>query len=87
VAFGSVDRRSIQLSYGRPAARVAIGGRPANLGGATEIGVYTFAELSPDPATGRSIRPHQRMRDVGEIELAEQVGLNVFGVGEPHRGP
>ncbi len=51
-----------------------------------EIGLYTFAELSPDPETGRVISPQQRVRDlIEEIELAEQVGLDVFGVGEHHR--
>ena len=51
-----------------------------------EIGVYTFADLSPDPATGRVISPEQRMRDLlEEIELADQVGLDLFGVGEHHR--
>jgi probable LLM family oxidoreductase len=51
-----------------------------------EIGLYTFAELSPDPRTGRAITPEQRVRDlIEEIELAEQVGLDVFGVGEHHR--
>jgi probable LLM family oxidoreductase len=51
-----------------------------------EIGLYTFAELSPDPATGSTVTPVQRMRDlVEEIELADQVGLEVFGVGEHHR--
>jgi probable LLM family oxidoreductase len=51
-----------------------------------EIGLYTFAELSPDPRTGRMISPAQRFRDlIEEIELADQVGLDVFGVGEHHR--
>jgi probable LLM family oxidoreductase len=51
-----------------------------------EIGAYTFAELSPDPATGRSISASQRMRDlIEEAELADQVGLDVFGLGEHHR--
>jgi probable LLM family oxidoreductase len=45
-----------------------------------ELGVYTFAELSA------SVSPAQRMRNlVEEIELADQVGLDVFGVGEHHR--
>jgi probable LLM family oxidoreductase len=45
-----------------------------------EIGVYTFAELRG------GISPEQRMRDLlEEIELAEQVGLDVFGIGEHHR--
>jgi probable LLM family oxidoreductase len=51
-----------------------------------EIGLYTFAELSPDPQTGDAITPQQRVRDLmEEIELADQVGLDVFGVGEHHR--
>jgi probable LLM family oxidoreductase len=51
-----------------------------------EIGLYTFAELTPDPNTGRMVSPEQRMRDlIEEIELADQVGLDVFGVGEHHR--
>jgi probable LLM family oxidoreductase len=51
-----------------------------------ELGVYTFAEVTPDPATGRTITPAERLRElVEEIELADQVGLDVFGVGEHHR--
>jgi probable LLM family oxidoreductase len=44
-----------------------------------ELGVYTFAELNDQDAAGR-------MRDLlEEVELAEQVGLDVFGIGEHHR--
>jgi probable LLM family oxidoreductase len=51
-----------------------------------ELGIYTFGELTPDPTTGRTISPQQRVRDlVEEIELADQVGLDVFGIGEHHR--
>jgi probable LLM family oxidoreductase len=51
-----------------------------------ELGIYTFGELTADAATGHTISPHQRLRDlVEEIELADQVGLDVFGVGEHHR--
>ena len=51
-----------------------------------ELGIYTFAELTPDPVTGQSVTPAQRLRDLlEEVELAEQVGLDVFGVGEHHR--
>src|ERR671926_298737 len=51
-----------------------------------ELGLYTFAELTPDPATGRTITPEERLRDLlEEIELADEVGLDVFGVGEHHR--
>ena len=51
-----------------------------------QIGVYTFVENTPDPATGQAISPAQRLRDlIEEIELADQAGLDVFGVGEHHR--
>ncbi len=51
-----------------------------------ELGIYTFAEMSPDPATGRALGPGERLRNLlEEIALADQVGLDVFGVGEHHR--
>jgi probable LLM family oxidoreductase len=51
-----------------------------------ELGIYTFAELTPDAATGRTISHAERLQNlVEEIELADQVGLDVFGVGEHHR--
>lgn len=51
-----------------------------------EIGIYTFAEVTPDPQTGKTISTHQRINNLmEEIELAEQVGLDVFAVGEHHR--
>lgn len=51
-----------------------------------EIGIYTFAELTPDPSTGKIITAHQRIRDLmEEIELTEQAGLDVFAIGEHHR--
>jgi len=51
-----------------------------------ELGIYTFAEATPDPATGETVTPAERLRDLmEEIELADQVGLDVFGVGEHHR--
>lgn len=53
---------------------------------AFEIGLYSFAELTPDPGTGKMISPAQRLRNLIEtIELADQVGLDVFALGEHHR--
>ena len=41
---------------------------------------------SRDPQTGVALAPDVRMRHlIEEIELADQVGLDVFGVGEHHR--
>jgi probable LLM family oxidoreductase len=51
-----------------------------------ELGIYTFAETTPDPRTGRTVSPQQRLADLlEEIELADELGLDVFGVGEHHR--
>jgi probable LLM family oxidoreductase len=51
-----------------------------------EIGIYTFGDVGVDRRTGRALDPGQRLRDlIEEIELADQVGLDVFGVGEHHR--
>lgn len=51
-----------------------------------ELGLYSFAEATPDPVTGHTVSPAERLRDLlEEIELADQVGLDVFGVGEHHR--
>lgn len=51
-----------------------------------EIGISTFVETTPDVETGKVISHAQRIREVvEEIILADQVGLDVFGVGEHHR--
>lgn len=51
-----------------------------------EIGIYSFAELTPDPHTGALISPAQRMHELLEsIALADAVGLDVFALGEHHR--
>jgi probable LLM family oxidoreductase len=45
-----------------------------------ELGVYTFGDVGP------GISPQRRLTQlIEEIELADQVGLDVFGVGEHHR--
>ncbi len=51
-----------------------------------ELGISSFAELTPDPITGKIISGHQRMMDLmEEIELADQIGLDVYALGEHHR--
>ncbi len=51
-----------------------------------EVGIYSFVELTPDPHTGQLRTPQERVRDLlEEMELADQVGLDVFGIGEHHR--
>jgi len=51
-----------------------------------EIGIYTFGDLGPDPQTGKTISIQQRLHEVLAIgKLTEEVGLDIFGVGEHHR--
>ena len=51
-----------------------------------QIGLYTFVETTPDPATGRVQNSAQRLRDLmEEVTLADQAGLDVIGIGEHHR--
>jgi probable LLM family oxidoreductase len=51
-----------------------------------QIGIDSFAAAIPDAETGASIAPTERLRNLlEEIELADQVGLDVFGIGEHHR--
>src|SRR5881409_3379094 len=51
-----------------------------------QLGIYSFGEMTPDPKTGRTIGARERLRRlVEEIELADRLGLDVFGVGDHHR--
>ena len=49
-----------------------------------QIGIDSFAAAHDD--TSRALGPTQRLRNlIEEIEHADQVGLDVFGIGEHHR--
>lgn len=51
-----------------------------------EIGIYTFADVDTHPVTKQTISPRQRMLNLlEEIEMADQLELDVFAVGEHHR--
>src|SRR5271154_2178846 len=51
-----------------------------------QIGIDSFAAAISDPATGLTLTPVERMHHLlEEIELADRVGLDVFGIGEHHR--
>lgn len=50
-----------------------------------ELGIFTFVETTPD-RRGETISPARRMENLlEEIKLADEVGLDVFGIGEHHR--
>lgn len=51
-----------------------------------EIGIDSFAAILPDPATGKLPSATDRMADLlEEVEVADRIGLDVFGMGEHHR--
>ena len=51
-----------------------------------EIGIDSFAVTLPDPQTGRTVPAAERMeRLLAEVEVADRVELDVFGIGEHHR--
>ncbi|MDM0071434.1 LLM class flavin-dependent oxidoreductase [Variovorax sp. J31P207] len=51
-----------------------------------EIGIDSFAATIPDPATGLMVSATDRMDALlAEVETADRVGLDVFGIGEHHR--
>ena len=51
-----------------------------------EIGIYTFGETTPESGTGAIPSAQERLhRLLEEVELADKVGLDVYGVGEHHR--
>ncbi|MXN50033.1 LLM class flavin-dependent oxidoreductase [Shinella sp. AETb1-6] len=50
-----------------------------------ELGLYTFADVDPN-AADKGQEGERRLKELlEEIELADQVGLDVFGLGEHHR--
>jgi probable LLM family oxidoreductase len=67
---------------------MTMAGTTATTGAVTsdfEIGIFTFGELTTD-ADGTPIDPGTRLRDLREwARVADQAGLDVFGVGEHHR--
>lgn len=52
-----------------------------------QLGLYSFAENTPDPLNGNRLQsPADRLKDlIEEIELADQLGLDFYGLGEHHR--
>lgn len=51
-----------------------------------QVGIDSFGAVISDSVTGLTLSPVQRMQNlIEEIELADEVGLDVFGIGEHHR--
>lgn len=51
-----------------------------------QIGIDSFAAVISDPTTGMTLGGAERLAHLlDEVELADQVGLDSFGIGEHHR--
>ena len=51
-----------------------------------ELGIFTFVDNNPDPNTGEKLHPSKRLQNLlEEAELADQAGLDIYGIGEHHR--
>lgn len=51
-----------------------------------ELGICTFADVGTHPLTKETIAPFRRLRNLlEEMQLADELGLDVFAVGEHHR--
>ncbi|MBD2753854.1 LLM class flavin-dependent oxidoreductase [Spirosoma validum] len=51
-----------------------------------ELGISSFGDVKPDNVAGKAVHAHQRMQELlEEIKLADEVGLDVFALGEHHR--
>lgn len=51
-----------------------------------EIGIFTFGDVGTNPHTGLTVTAPERLRHaVEEIVLADQAGIDVYGLGEHHR--
>jgi len=51
-----------------------------------QIGIDSFVATTSDPVTGAKVDPVVRLRNLlEEVETADRVGLDLFGIGEHHR--
>ena len=51
-----------------------------------EFGLITFADMKREALDGGGVNGRQRLKELlEEIKLADELGLDVFGVGEHHR--
>jgi probable LLM family oxidoreductase len=51
-----------------------------------ELGISTFGEVRPEGVVGQATESYLRMQElIAEAKLADEVGLDVFALGEHHR--
>ena len=53
-----------------------------------QFGIFTVGDITTDPTTGRTPSEHERIKNTVAIaKKAEEVGLDVFALGEHHNPP
>ena len=53
-----------------------------------QFGIFSVGDVTTDPTTGRTPTEHERIKGTVEIaRLADEVGLDVFAVGQHHNPP
>ena len=53
-----------------------------------QFGIFSVGDVTTDPTTGRTPTEHERIKATVEIaRLADEVGLDVFAVGQHHNPP
>src|SRR3954465_3097831 len=53
-----------------------------------QFGIFTVGDVTPDPPAGRTPTEHERIKATIQIaKKAEEVGLDVFAIGEHHNPP
>src|SRR5215218_571916 len=68
-------------------AQTARSGAPAP-GGPVQFGIFTVGDVTPDPTTGTTPTEYERIHSILTIaQKAEEVGLDVFALGEHHNPP
>lgn len=51
-----------------------------------EIGIYTLADIGSNPHTGKTITAKERVSEIIQAaKLADEAGIDIFGIGEHHR--
>ncbi|WP_144512507.1 LLM class flavin-dependent oxidoreductase [Bacillus sp. FJAT-22090] len=56
------------------------------MGNGIEIGIYTLGDIGMNPHTKSTMSMQQRLKEIIEMaKLADDAGLDIFGVGEHHR--
>jgi putative FMN-dependent luciferase-like monooxygenase len=70
------------------ASTAPAGGTVPTLGGPVQFGIFTVGDVTTDPTNGATPTEHERIHAILTIaQKAEEVGLDVFALGEHHNPP